>query len=43
MAGGMHGAFDEKGALVEKGWIACGFEQAVDAAQDRTWAALERP
>ena len=42
MEGGMHGAYDESGAVVEAGWAACGFEQTVDASPEQTWVALQQ-
>ncbi len=40
MRGGMFGAFDNLGALVEAGWAACGFEQTVDGPAERRWEHL---
>jgi len=40
MEGGMHGARDETGTVVEAGWAALGFPQAVESERERTWSAL---
>ena len=43
MEGGIHGAFDRGGGLIEAGWLACGFEQTVDGPQERRWESLMSP
>ncbi len=40
MVGGMHGARDETGTVVEAGWAALGHPQAVEGEPERTWGAL---
>jgi hypothetical protein len=40
MEGGMHGARDETGTVVEPGWTALGFPRSVEPVQERTWSAL---
>ena len=41
MRGGMHGAYDRSGALIEAGWNARGYEQVAGSAPERTWNALQ--
>jgi rhodanese-related sulfurtransferase len=42
MQGGMLGATDETGRLLEPGWIACGLPTAKASAPERTWRELAR-
>jgi len=40
MVGGMHGARDETGTVVEAGWTALGLPQSLEPVPERTWSAL---
>ena len=40
MVGGVHGAKNVLGTIVEKGWIACGFPTETKSPPERTWALL---
>ena len=40
MRGGVHGAYDGGGSLVEAGWAACGFEQSTESPVEATWEYL---
>ncbi len=42
MHGGMHGAHDQMGTLVERGWLACGYAETIESEPERTWAELAR-
>lgn len=41
MNGGMMGATDPMGTVVEPGWQACGFPVTNEARSERTWEALQ--
>ena len=40
MAGGLHGAFDQLGRVVEPGWAACGYAVTQESPPERTWKGL---
>jgi hypothetical protein len=43
MAGGLLGATDMSGNVVEPGWTACGFETTRKAEPGRSWSELAKP
>jgi len=43
MFGGLHGATDMSGNIVEPGWIACGFETSKQTEPGRSWKELAKP
>jgi len=43
MAGGLLGATDMSGNVVEPGWVACGFETVKKSEPGRSWKELTKP
>ncbi len=42
MHGGLYGALDENGRIVERGWTACGYETTAESPPERTWRELSK-